>query len=83
MNKSNTGGSTEVNTTYSYPYFAHNGRINFATFAGNVVSADMGAMREYFAPTHVSTGHYAGYRCNAYMSEEIDASGNRTLMPNK
>ena len=67
---------------YSYPYFVHNGRINFATFAGNVVTADLGAMREYFAPTHAGSGHYAAQRSNAYMSEEMGADGKRTLMPN-
>ena len=68
---------------YSYPYFVHNGRVNFATFAGNVVSADMGTMREYFAPTHVSSGHYAAQRSNAYMSDELGSDGKRTLLPNK
>ena len=43
---SRASDSTTVNTTYSYPYFAHNGRINFATFAGNVVTAEQGGLRE-------------------------------------
>ena len=79
----NSNDPPTLNATYSYPYFVHNGHINFATFGGNVVSTDMGGMREYFVPTHVSMGRYACYRSNVYMSEEMDASGKRTLMANK
>ena len=68
---------------YSYPYPIHNGRVSLSTFAGNVKSASLSELREYFAPTHAGSGHYAVYRSNVYMSEETDASGNHILMPNK
>ena len=68
---------------YSYPYPIHNGRISLSTFAGNVKSASLSELQEYFAPTHAGSGHYAVYRSNVYMSEDVDDSGNHTLLPNK
>ena len=78
---SRASGSSEVSTTYSYPYFVHNGRINFATFAGNVVTTDLGGMREYFKPSRLAITH-TNSRCNVYMSEETDAAGKRMVMQN-
>ena len=78
---SRESGSSEVSTTYSYPYFVHNGRINFATFAGNAVTTDLGGMREYFKPSRLNVRHCA-IRCNVYMSEETDATGKRQVLQN-
>ena len=79
----NSNDPPTVNASYSYPFPVHNGRINFATFAGNVNTVGLSELREYFAPTHVSMGRYACYRSNVYMSEETDASGKRSLLANK
>ena len=78
---SRASDSSTVNTTYSYPYFAHNGRINFATFAGNVVTAEQGGLREYFIPVRLNVRHYS-VRCNVYMSEETDSAGKRSVLQN-
>ena len=79
----NSNDPPTANASYSYPFPVHNGRVNFATFGGNVNSVGLSELREYFAPTHVSMGRYACYRSNVYMSEETDSSGKRTLLANK
>ena len=79
----NSNDPPALNASYSYPFPVHNGRLNFATFAGNVNSVGLSELREYFAPAHVSMGRYSCYRSNVYMSEETDGSGNRTLLANK
>ena len=71
------------NASYGYVYPAHNGRISFATFGGNVVSTDLSGMREYFSAHHVTQGHYGAIRSNVYMSEETDTAGKHTLLLNK
>ena len=79
------GSSKDIpdeNASYGHPYFAHGGRINCATFGGNVATTDMGGLREYFYPVRLNVRHYAA-RCNVYMSEETDANGKHSVLLNK
>ena len=69
----------DENASYGHMYAAHNGRINLATFAGNVDSTDVNGILEYFGPARFNIRH-GSVRCNVYMSEESNANGKHTVM---
>ena len=63
----------------SYPVAVHGGRVNFATFAGNVRSGAIDDLRSFFVPRHVGSGIYAAIRVNNYCIDGGTGGGDYTL----
>ena len=63
----------------SYPVAVHGGRVNFATFAGNVRSGAIDDLRNFFVPRHVGSGVYAAIRVDNYCLDGGDGGNAYTL----